>query len=94
MLKQWGESYDPNYQYKRFNYRSNVDIDITKSTLLKVNIGAAAEEEATTEDAADPAAQFEGLKANEAYEFPISNVLRLNLRKNSGSLLSRSQTKK
>ena len=31
---------------------------------------AAAEEE-TTEEAADPAAQFEGLKANEAYEFPI-----------------------
>ena len=39
MLKQLGESYDPNYQYKRFNYRSNVDINITKSTLLKVNIG-------------------------------------------------------
>lgn len=39
MLKQMGESYDPNYQYKRFNYRSNVDIDITKTTLLKVNIG-------------------------------------------------------
>ena len=39
MLKQLGDSYDPNYQYKRFNYRSNVDIDITKSTLLKVNIG-------------------------------------------------------
>ena len=39
MLKQLGESYDPNYQYKRFNYRSNVDIDMTKSTLLKVNIG-------------------------------------------------------
>ena len=39
MLKQLGESYDPNYQYKRFNYRSNVDIYITKSTLLKVNIG-------------------------------------------------------
>ena len=39
MLKQLGESYDPNSQYKRFNYRSNVDIDITKSTLLKVNIG-------------------------------------------------------
>ena len=31
---------------------------------------AAAEEE-KTEEAADPAAQFEGLKANEAYEFPM-----------------------
>ena len=39
MLKQLGESYDPNYQYKRFNYRSNENIDIAKSTLLKVNIG-------------------------------------------------------
>lgn len=35
---------------------------------------ATAEEEATeetAEEAADPAAQFEGLKANEAYEFPM-----------------------
>lgn len=39
MLKNMGESYDPNYKYKRFNYRSNVDVDLTKSTLLKVNIG-------------------------------------------------------
>ena len=30
-----------------------------------------ATEEAATEEAADPAAQFEGLKANEAYEFPM-----------------------
>lgn len=29
------------------------------------------EEAAETEEAADPAAQFEGLKANEAYEFPM-----------------------
>ena len=52
MLKQLGESYDPNYQYKRFNYRSNVDIDITKSTLLKVNIGGhvGAEREPRTDE--------------------------------------------
>lgn len=31
----------------------------------------ATEEAEATEDAADPAAQFEGLKANEAYEFPM-----------------------
>ena len=31
----------------------------------------AAAEEGATEEAADPAAQFEGLKANEAYEFPM-----------------------
>lgn len=39
MMKQYYESYDPNYSYKRFNYRSNIDVDLTKSTLLRVNIG-------------------------------------------------------
>ncbi|MCK9509078.1 MAG: TonB-dependent receptor [Pigmentiphaga sp.] len=31
--------YDPNFSYNRFNYRTNLDIDITKSTSLKINIG-------------------------------------------------------
>lgn len=31
--------YDPNFSYNRFNYRTNLDIDVTKSTLLKINIG-------------------------------------------------------
>lgn len=39
MLKQLGESYDPNYKYDRYNYRTNVDLDITKTTSLAVNIG-------------------------------------------------------
>lgn len=39
MMKHLGESYDPNYTYKRFNYRSNADVDLSKTTLLKVNIG-------------------------------------------------------
>lgn len=39
MMKKHYENYDPNYSYKRFNYRSNVDMDLTRSTLLKINIG-------------------------------------------------------
>lgn len=39
MLKRFNEAYDPNFAYQRFNYRSNVDVDLTKTTLLKVNIG-------------------------------------------------------
>lgn len=39
MLKRYYETYDPNYSYKRFNYRSNIDLDLSKSTLLKINVG-------------------------------------------------------
>lgn len=31
--------YNISYQYRRFNYRSNLDIDVTKTTLLSFNIG-------------------------------------------------------
>lgn len=30
--------YDLSYQYKRFNYRSNLDIDVTKTTTISMNI--------------------------------------------------------
>lgn len=30
--------YDLSYQYKRFNYRSNLDIDVTKTTTVSMNI--------------------------------------------------------
>lgn len=39
LLKRQYEDYDPNYRYNRYNYRSNLDIDVTKTTLLKLNIG-------------------------------------------------------
>ncbi|MDC1106744.1 TonB-dependent receptor [Prolixibacteraceae bacterium] len=34
-----GLKYDNNFDYTRFNYRSNVDINVTKTTLLKLGIG-------------------------------------------------------
>lgn len=30
--------YDVSYSYKRFNYRANFDINVTKSTLLSFNV--------------------------------------------------------
>lgn len=34
-----GLSYDNNYSYTRFNYRTNLDINLTRSTTMKVGIG-------------------------------------------------------
>ena len=40
LLKQFETlDYDNRYFYNRFNYRANLDIDLTKTTLAKVNIG-------------------------------------------------------
>nr|WKN37356.1 TonB-dependent receptor [Tunicatimonas sp. TK19036] len=33
-----GRSYKPNFNYDRFNYRSNIDFDITKTTRVSVNL--------------------------------------------------------
>lgn len=38
LLKQFGQKYDNSYQYRRFNYRGNVDIDVTKSTTLSFSV--------------------------------------------------------
>lgn len=39
LLKRHYETYNPNYRFDRFNYRTNVDVNLTSSTLLKLNIG-------------------------------------------------------
>ncbi|MBP1594604.1 MAG: collagen-binding protein, partial [Bacteroidetes bacterium] len=38
LFKEFGQNYNFGYQYNRFNYRSNLDIDVTKSTILSFNI--------------------------------------------------------
>lgn len=38
LFKEFELPYDLSYQYKRFNYRTNLDIDVTKTTLLSFNI--------------------------------------------------------
>lgn len=40
IIKQFDQlDYNNKFSYNRFNYRANLDIDVTKSTLLKINIG-------------------------------------------------------
>lgn len=42
-LKDLDPRYDENFTFNRYNYRSNLDIDLTKSTLLKLSIGGRTE---------------------------------------------------
>jgi len=42
-LKDLDPNYANNFSFNRYNYRSNLDIDITKSTLLKLTIGGRTE---------------------------------------------------
>ena len=39
LFKQQALPYDFNYKYKRFNYRANLDFDVTKTTTISVNLG-------------------------------------------------------
>ncbi|MFI3286021.1 MAG: TonB-dependent receptor [Rikenellaceae bacterium] len=39
LLEQFSDEYDYNFNYNRYNYRANIDYDVTKSTKLSVNIG-------------------------------------------------------
>ncbi len=39
LFKTFDLPYDCSYEYKRFNYRANLDIDVTKSTTISVGIG-------------------------------------------------------
>ncbi|MBK3518889.1 SusC/RagA family TonB-linked outer membrane protein [Carboxylicivirga marina] len=43
LLKDLGSKHDGNYTYNRYNYRSNLDIDVTQSTLLKITFGGRTE---------------------------------------------------
>lgn len=38
LFKEFDLPYNLSYQYKRFNYRSNLDIDVTKTTTLSMNV--------------------------------------------------------
>lgn len=39
LLKKYYESYDPNWKNDRYNYRANLDINVTKTTQLKLGVG-------------------------------------------------------
>lgn len=53
MFKQFNASDNFNFDYKRYNYRANLDFDLTKSTVLSVNIGGRVETKRTPESGED-----------------------------------------
>lgn len=44
LFRSFDAGYNSNFTYKRYNYRANLDIDVTKSTLLSVNLGGRLED--------------------------------------------------
>ena len=38
LFKEFNQDYDYGYQYKRFNYRANLDLDVTKTTSIAFNV--------------------------------------------------------
>lgn len=53
MFKQFNAADNFNFDYKRYNYRANLDFDVTKTTLLSVNIGGRIETKRTPESGED-----------------------------------------
>ena len=53
MFKQLAASDNFNFNYKRYNYRANLDFDATKTTLISVNIGGRIETKRTPESGED-----------------------------------------
>lgn len=53
MFKQFNAGEDFDFDYKRYNYRANLDFDVTKTTLLSVNIGGRIEVKRTPESGED-----------------------------------------
>lgn len=42
-FKNYDTRYDGNFNYNRYNYRANLDVDITRTTLMAVNLGGRVE---------------------------------------------------
>ncbi len=53
LFKTFDTGYNFNFDYKRYNYRANLDFDISKSTLLQVNLGGRVESKNTPISAED-----------------------------------------
>lgn len=47
LYKSFDTDYDSNIQYNRYNYRANLDIDVTKTTTLSINMGGRVEDNKT-----------------------------------------------
>lgn len=53
MFRTFDVGYNSNFYYNRYNYRTNLDIDVTKTTRLSVNVGGRLEERNRPNDKED-----------------------------------------
>lgn len=53
LFKTFDAGYDFNFDYKRYNYRANLDFDISKATMLSVNLGGRIDDKNTPISAED-----------------------------------------
>lgn len=69
LFNDFGSSYDMDYSYKRFNYRSNLDIDVTKTTMISMSIAG------NVDDASKPytGQGSAGMLINMYYATPFSS---------------------
>jgi TonB-linked SusC/RagA family outer membrane protein len=69
------KDYTTNYRFNRFNFRSNLDIDISEDIVLSVNIAARMEDTnepgSTGYTGAEKQSSFSGLTRTPSYETPV-----------------------
>lgn len=61
LFKEWDKSWNYGYQYQRFNYRANLDINATKSTLIKVNVAGKVDDKDTPRTGGGAAAMIKAI---------------------------------
>lgn len=65
-----GKGYEPNYNFDRFNFRSNLDFKITKSTNFKVNLSGFFSQKNTSNAYSNASSQTNPLAWASAYTMP------------------------
>ena len=61
MFKEFGKSWDYGYEYQRFNYRANLDMDVTKTTKLSFNIAGKVDDAARPRTGGGAAAMIKAI---------------------------------
>lgn len=72
IFRSFDTDYNANFVYQRYNYRANLDIDVTSSTLLKVNLGGRVEN--THEPNVPTEGNFEGFYPRFRWSLPFAGV--------------------
>ena len=61
MFNKLNQPYDNNYSYQRFNYRANLDLDVTSSTILSMNLSGIVSNKRNPQGSQGPTGFFKNL---------------------------------